>query len=188
MLLAPATLATPLSSARAAHPAQYKGRFDFTTVDVQPVSATVLLGQGSLAGNETHLGRFTGEVEYLVGPNFAFTGSLAKTAGDGDGLDETVSGQLTPEGSFGEFTITSGTGRFQGASGGATFESTWTDAAMTAAHITFDGSLSLAGRGNYRAEGAVAFSNARGRRRPARRSSAATATSQSWTAPASTKG
>jgi hypothetical protein len=115
-----------------------------------------------LVGNETHLGRFTGEVEYLVGPTFAFTGSLTKTAANGDRLYETVTGQLTQEGSLGEFTITGGTGRFLGASGGGTFEGTWTDAAMTAAHLTFDGSLAFGGRGNYRAEGAVAFSNVQG--------------------------
>jgi hypothetical protein len=66
LLLTLAALTAPPSSARADHPTPYKGRFDFTTVDVQPVSATVLLVRGNLAGNETHLGRFTGEVEYLV--------------------------------------------------------------------------------------------------------------------------
>src|SRR4051794_17474772 len=56
-------LAAPSSTALADHPATYKGRFDFATVDVQPVSATEVFVRGRLAGNETLLGRFTGEVE-----------------------------------------------------------------------------------------------------------------------------
>jgi hypothetical protein len=140
-----AALAAPSSTALADHPTTYKGRFDFTTVDVQPVSATVLLVRGSLAGNETHLGRFTGEVEYLVDlTTFAFEGSLTKTAANGDLLYETVTGQFTPTGSVGEFTITGGTGRFQGATGGGSFEGMWTDPNRITAHITFDGSLSFA--------------------------------------------
>src|SRR5262245_36078179 len=59
-------LAAPSPSARADHPTPYKGRFDFTTVSVVPVSATMLYVRGSLVGNETHLGHFTGEVEYFV--------------------------------------------------------------------------------------------------------------------------
>ena len=64
-LFAMAAFAAPPSTARADKPTPYKGRFDFTTLDMQPVSDTVLLVPGSLVGNETHLGRFTGKVEYL---------------------------------------------------------------------------------------------------------------------------
>jgi hypothetical protein len=147
------------------HATPYKGRFDFTTVGVPTVTSNGLLVRGPLTGNETHLGRFTGEVEYLVDlttPTFAFEGTLTKTAANGDRLVETVTGQLTEEGSSGEFTIIGGTGRFQGASGGGTFNGTWTDAARTTTRITFDGSLTFAGLGNYPAEGAVAFSNVQG--------------------------
>jgi hypothetical protein len=77
-------------------PTPYKGRFDFTTIDVQPVSATVLLIRGSLAGNETHLGRFTGEVEYLADlTTFAFESSLAKTAAGGDRLGQELNERIT---------------------------------------------------------------------------------------------
>jgi hypothetical protein len=138
-------LAAPSSSALADHPTPYKGRFDFTTLDLHPVSATVLLVRGSLAGNETHLGRFTGEVEYFLDlTTFAFEGSLTKTAANGDQLYESVDGQFTPTGSVGEFTITGGTGRFRGATGGGTFKGAWTDPDLITAHITFDGSLSFA--------------------------------------------
>jgi hypothetical protein len=144
-VLALAVLAILPSSTWADHPTSYKGRFDFTTVDMQPVSATVLLVQGSLAGNETHLGSFTGEVEYYVDlTTFAFAGSLTKTAANGDQLHETVSGQFTPTGSVGEFTITGGTGRSDGATGSGSFVGMWTDPDTTTAHITFDGALSFA--------------------------------------------
>jgi hypothetical protein len=150
LLLALAALAAPSATALAGHPATYKGRFDFTTVDVQPVSSTELLVRGHLAGHETLLGRFTGEVEYLVDlTTFAFAGTLTKVAANGDLLYETLTGQLTLEGSFGEFAITGDTGRFRGAGGGGTFEGTWTDPDRVTAHVTFEGSLSFAG-GNGR--------------------------------------
>lgn len=143
-LLFCALAALPLT-AQADHSVTYKGRFDFTTVDVRPVSDTVLLVRGRLAGNETHLGRFTGEVEYLVDlTTFAFEGSLTKKAANGDLLYETLAGQLTQAGSLGDFTITGGTGRFRGATGGGSFEGMWTDPDMITARITFDGALSFA--------------------------------------------
>jgi hypothetical protein len=141
-------LATPSSSALADHPTPYKGRFDFTTLDVHPVSATVLLARGSLAGNETHLGRFTGEVEYLVDlTTGAFAGALTKTAANDDRLDETLAGQFTATGSEGTFTITGSTGRFRGATGGGSFVGVWTDPDLITAHVTFDSSLAFAGAG-----------------------------------------
>jgi hypothetical protein len=66
-LVALATFAALTSTILADHPATYKGQFDFTTISAEPVSSTELLVRGRLAGNETLLGRFTGEVEYLVG-------------------------------------------------------------------------------------------------------------------------
>src|SRR5262245_45594564 len=91
-LFALAAFATPPSTALADHPTPYKGRFDFTTVSVVPVTDTVLYVRGSLAGNETHLGRFTGEVEYFVDvTTLKFEGNLKKTAANGDLLYETLS-------------------------------------------------------------------------------------------------
>lgn len=134
-----------LAVALAAPPLPFKGRFDFTEIDAQSVTPTSLLVLGSLDGNETHLGRFTGEVMYIVDlTTWTFEGMLTKRAANGDLLYQTVDGYLTGTGSKGEFTITGGTGRFQGATGGGTFEGVWTDADMTTAHITFDGQLSLA--------------------------------------------
>ena len=85
LLLALATLAAPFATALADHPATFKGRFDFATLDVVPVSDTTLLVRGSMAGNETLLGRMTGEVEYLVHlTTLAFEGTLTKAAANGD--------------------------------------------------------------------------------------------------------
>lgn len=148
LLLALAALAAPSTPAQADHPATYKGRFDFTTVSASPVPDAVLLVRGRLSGNETLLGRFTGEVEYLVDlTTFEFEGTLSKTAANGDRLFETLTGQFTPTGSVGEFTITGGTGRFTGATGGGSFVGTWTDPDLITAHITFEGSLSFARAG-----------------------------------------
>ncbi len=138
LLLALAALAAPTAPARAGHPAAYRGQFDFTTVSVTPLSDTEVLVIGLLAGTETHLGRFTGEVRYVVDlADFTFEGTLTKVAANGDRLSETLTGQFTPTGSVGEFTITGGTGRFQDATGGGEFVGVWTDPDLITAHITF---------------------------------------------------
>lgn len=163
LLLALAALAAPSSTALADQPASYKARFDFKVVSVQPVSATELFIRGSLSGNATQLGRFTGEVEYLVDTDDGtFVGSATKKAADGDLLKETLTGHFTENGSEGDVSIVGGTGRFEGAFGGATFENTWTDASRSAGFVTLDGRLSIAKKGNYHAEGSVQFSNVQG--------------------------
>ncbi len=145
MCLLLCVLAGPATTALAEHPATFKGRFDFTTLDAQLVSPGVLLVRGSLAGNETLLGRFTGEVEYLVDlTTGTFAGTLTKRAANGDLLHQALFGVFTATGSVGEFIVTGGTGRFRGATGGGTFEGVWTDPSLTTAHITFDGELAFA--------------------------------------------
>ncbi|HWE38714.1 MAG TPA: hypothetical protein VG406_19355 [Isosphaeraceae bacterium] len=137
-------LATPPPDARADHPRPYKGAFEFATVDVQVLSPTEVLVTGSLAGKETILGRFDGLVLYIVDLSTeTFSGSAVKRAADGDLLFETLTGQFTATGSEGTFVVTGGTGRFSEATGGGTFTGVWTDAAMTTAHITFNGRMGL---------------------------------------------
>jgi hypothetical protein len=79
---------------------------------------------GTGTGNATHLGRFT--VEYDVMVNLAIgegSGTATFTAANGDQLFTLNHGRLTPTGNPGEsrlvetYTITGGTGRFEGASG-----------------------------------------------------------------------
>jgi hypothetical protein len=153
----------PLGIASAGDPGNYSGRFDFAVVSVQPVSATELFIRGRLSGKEAILGTFTGEVDYLVDTTAGtFVGSVTKTAADGDLLKQTLTGHFTATGSEGDFAIVVGTGRFDGAFGGGTFVNAWTDASKTAGVVTFDGSLSLARKGNYHADGSVLFANVQG--------------------------
>jgi hypothetical protein len=135
-------LATPSPAARADPPRPYKGAFDFATVHVQVLSPTELLITGSLAGQETHLGRFEGEVTYHVNlADGSFAGSLYKEAANGDLLYETLDGQFTATGSKGRFELTGGTGRFRHATGSGGFTGIWTDPLQTTAHITFSGTI-----------------------------------------------
>jgi hypothetical protein len=158
-----AALAVPSTTARADHPGNYHGRIDFAVVSVQPISATELFIRGRLSGKESILGKFTGAVDYLVDTDAGtFVGSVTKTAADGDLLKETLTGHFTTGGSEGNLAIVGGTGRFEGAFGGATWSNVWRDASMTAGVVTFDGELSLARKGNYHAEGDVLFGNVQG--------------------------
>ena len=127
---------------QSAHSLPYRGQFDFAVIGVEPVSPTEVLVTATLAGEETHLGAFEGEVQYYVDlTNGSFVGSLYKQAANGDELYETVTGQFTATGAVGTFTMTGGTGRFQNATGGGTYVSAWTNAAMTTGHVTFSGSI-----------------------------------------------
>ena len=160
LLLTLAALAAPPSTALADRPELYKGRFDFAVTQSVPMSPTRVFVRGSLAGIETVLGTFTGEVQYNYNPKTGkFTGSLFKRASGGDLLYEDVDGQFTATGSTGSFVITGGTGRFKGAGGGGNFLGLWTSPTLSTAFITFDGSLTHAGLGNAQMAGRVAFSN-----------------------------
>jgi hypothetical protein len=135
-------LATQLPAAHADQPRPYKGAFNFAITSVESLSETEVFVTGSLAGEETFLGRFEGEVQYYVDLSTgAFYGSLVKEAANGDLLYETLTGQFTATGSVGAFVMTGGTGRFLRATGGGTFVGVWTDPAMTTARVTYGGSI-----------------------------------------------
>jgi hypothetical protein len=156
-------LVAPCGIAHADGPGNYSGRFDFAVVSVQPVSPTELFIRGRLSGKEVILGKFTGEVDYLVDTTAGtFVGSVTKTTADGALLKQTLTGHFTATGSEGDFAIVGGTGRLDGAFGGGTFVNAWTDASKTAGVVTFDGSLSFAREGNYHADGSVLFANVQG--------------------------
>lgn len=70
----------------------------------------------------THIGLFTGTETTLF--NFVtgtFTGMGVDVAADGSTLSYTYQGAGGAEGSSGTWTITGGTGRFEGATGSGTF-------------------------------------------------------------------
>ncbi|HUR53332.1 MAG TPA: hypothetical protein VMZ71_04340 [Gemmataceae bacterium] len=74
-------------------------------------------------GTATHLGRFTREEHLFLNADGSFTGTMVFTAANGDELwldfEGAFSSATTAEGTY---TFTGGTGRFSGATGGATFE------------------------------------------------------------------
>lgn len=137
-------LATLSPAAQGGPPRPYKGALDFAVLDVQPVSATQVVVRGSLAGEETFLGRFRGEVVYLIDLSTGtFEGSLYKRAANRDLLYETPTGHFTATSSEGGLTILGGTGRFRHAAGSGTYVSVWTDPTQTALRVTFDGTISF---------------------------------------------
>jgi hypothetical protein len=139
-LLVLASLPGPV---RAGDATPFKGTFNFALTDVVPTPVDgVLFVTGSIDGNETHLGRITGEVQYYYDTGTgSFYGTLSKTAANGDALSMSVAGQFTTTGSFGTFTITGGTGRFTNATGAGTFVGRWINAPITAV-LGFDGTIS----------------------------------------------
>jgi hypothetical protein len=73
-------------------------------------------------GEATHLGRFTREEHLLLNPDGSFTGTIVFTAANGDELWLDFEGAFTsPTDAAGTYTFTGGTGRFQNATGTATF-------------------------------------------------------------------
>ena len=135
-------LATQLPAASADQPRPYKGAFDFAITSVEWLPPSELFITGSLAGQETFLGRFEGEVQYYVDlPTGTFSASLTKEAADGDLLDETLTGHFTATGSEGEFALTGGTGRFLRATGGGTYVNVWTDPVMMTGRVTIAGAI-----------------------------------------------
>ena len=80
----------------------------------------------SATGQATHLGRFTRTETVLIDlSNGTFTGTLVFIAANGDRLKADATGHLTsPTGDSAEgtYVFTGGTGRFQNASGQASFE------------------------------------------------------------------
>ena len=126
-LVAAFAVASIVASAVAAE-TPFKG-----TVSVVETGTTVFptrfLDQEGM-GTATYLGRYTVHVTLQVNVlTLAATGTATFTAANGDTLTATVEGQATPT-SPGElsivevYTITGGTGRFAGATGTFTLEST----------------------------------------------------------------
>lgn len=139
-LLALAAFCVPI---QAGNSLPYKGAFDFAVIDVEPTNDPgVVLVTGTLDGNETHLGQFTGEVQYYVDTaTGALYGTLYKVAANGDELYETLTGQFIATGAVGDFVMTGGTGRFTHATGGGTYVSTWI-VPFSTSYVTFDGTIS----------------------------------------------
>ncbi|MBI2223293.1 MAG: hypothetical protein HYU53_19050 [Acidobacteria bacterium] len=114
-------------SAAAADEVPFRGVWSGQTDSATPVGPGVVLVISSGSGQATHLGRFT-----MVSPHFTFIDTLVVagqqifTAANGDTLTALFTGQFVPnaDGNL-EATlsavITTGTGRFLGATGGYEF-------------------------------------------------------------------
>jgi hypothetical protein len=119
----------------------WKGRASGAVTAAVPVSGGVILTTHA-EGQSTHLGRFTRvETSFLDGATGAIDGSMVITAADGDQLFVTIAGGfISPNDVTGTYDVTGGTGRFEGASGGATFALRTPDGATFT--VDFNGWLS----------------------------------------------
>ena len=118
----------------------FKGDARGTITGVLPGPGGITLS-GVAVGHATHLGRFTREEQIVLDPlTGAFTGTIVFTAADRDQIHCTLAGQFTSlTDAAGTYTITGGTGRFEGAAGGADFVASLPDGVhFTAA---FNGTL-----------------------------------------------
>jgi hypothetical protein len=132
----------------------FKGRLE-GVVTVTPVSPPFIVDVlVNAAGEATHLGRFTLAIPHRVNrANGTATGSYHLTAANGDTLFASFAGQSMPTPTPGVIyiaetaTITGGTGRFAGATGGFICERLF-DAVNFMTTGSFNGTISSPGAGN----------------------------------------
>jgi len=112
--------------ASAAPPVPFRGRADLVITGAEDLSPTSRRLTASATGQATQLGRFTRTETIVVNlTNGTFTGTLVFTAANGDRLTADLAGHFTSlnlDAAEGTYVFTGRTGRFQNASGRATFE------------------------------------------------------------------
>ena len=152
--LAVMSIAGPLF---AAEQVPFKGTLLEATVTVNPVPGSPptivdVLVEGT--GNATHLGKFTFDIPHRVNrATRTASGSYHFTAANGDTLSADFTGQSMPTATLGVIsitetaTITSGTGRFDGATGNFTSERSY-DTLLGTSTGSFKGTISSAGANN----------------------------------------
>ena len=115
------------------------GGGQITGQDVIGPTEVLLSTEGT--GTATHLGRFRRVESLRLNPaTGAFTGAITFTAANGDELACVVRGQfISITDAVGDYVFTGGTGRFQHASGQATFSASMTGA--TSFTVEFGGEL-----------------------------------------------
>jgi hypothetical protein len=126
-------------------PIKGQGSFTATGQTIDPTTGDIII-TADIAGEVSHLGRITGTAtETLIAPHYvAFTIDITFVAANGDELFAVFDGAFYDAvgDSAGTFTITGGTGRFAGATGGGTFSS-FDDGA----EADLDGEISTVGSG-----------------------------------------
>ena len=128
----------------------FKGSFE-GDVTITPRTPPYLQVDVNAAGNATQLGRFTLDIPHLVNAaNGTAIGTYEFTAANGDKVYATFTGVATPTAIPGVLyieetaTITSGTGRFAGATGSFTSER-WYDTIEGTTTGSFEGTISAPG-------------------------------------------
>ena len=125
LLLVAFLLITPVNYAKSAQGVPFRATADSTSVTVVPTSATVLEIFITAVGQATHMGRIEIQQHHFAHLETGLFdgGVFVITAANGDSLEGTYSGYLTPTNVAGEFeihgslTFDGGTGRFADASG-----------------------------------------------------------------------
>lgn len=117
----------------------FKGRaFEVVTSATPTPDGLLVTAVGG--GEATYLGRFTREATVLIRADGTLDGTVTFTAANGDQLFADIDGAPTPPPTLaGTYTFTGGTGRFEGASGSASFEGFTTDFIHVA--LTFEGTI-----------------------------------------------
>jgi hypothetical protein len=116
----------------------FRGSEDGTLIALLPPNELVV----DSTGTATYLGRFTSEEHLFLNPDGTFAGDKVFIAADGDELHLDFQGAFTsPTTVEGVFTFTGGTGRFQDASGTASFQAVTPDGVNLS--LAFLGSLHL---------------------------------------------
>jgi hypothetical protein len=102
----------------------FRGVVSGSVISITPLDACHQLAEAVNGGNATQLGRFTGTAEFVLNVcDLTYVGSYFFRAANGDSISGPFSGSLTPTGVQSVFDnteiafITSGTGRFDGATG-----------------------------------------------------------------------
>jgi hypothetical protein len=124
LFLACVALLLAASSARAGNLVPFNGTVSGYVESAEPPVGCLQTLHVVNFGNANQLGAFTGVAEFIVnGCDGTYTGFFHWTAANGDKLEGTFDGYLTPSASPGVYDnhenadITSGTGRFAGATG-----------------------------------------------------------------------
>jgi hypothetical protein len=139
------------SAAQADKQVPFRGTFTYTDVLAPGGRCPTLTDEIRGTGYATHLGRFTTVQSHCVAPpSLAFTdGRYSFTAANGDQMRGTYSGVLVPLAPpvyavDGRWTITGGTGRFAGATGGGD-ASGELNLAASSGTVVLDGTISTVG-------------------------------------------
>lgn len=144
IVLVSTVFAAPASSER-----QFLLKGSVQDVETQQVAFPTITVDGTGSGNATHLGLYTISYHALLNiPTLSATTSATVVAADGSSLFGEGTGQGTPTGAPGivsiveTYTITGGTGRFEGATGTFTVERVLNRATLTSSG-TISGTIVL---------------------------------------------